>query len=462
MIDLANAADVAQPRIEVSGRPTDEELQLINQHANAPQTKDSVFVFQMEISNDLLDSFGTRMDPDTTLKNYADDFREGLSIQNSHNTDELPLARSFWADLERRGSAGDPRDPERTAVVAKVYIPRGINVTGVATDDLIRAIEAGVVRDASVHFDDSATYQCSICGGDMYERESSCVHVLGATYNGKRAQALIVDAHAVEGSLVYDASTPMAMIQKAERMAAAGKLDARQVDRLERLYRTRIRPRRASHHEETQMTTSLRLSEREHILLAQLRAKARAADALTSLDPDTASAVQEQLDQLAATHEEHGNTLQLLGGVIGKGMGLAGRRRGPFAPNPTIPSGADTPDVSKIHPVLDKVHEDLVSQHDAYGEAIKSLRSLFGMGAEFGPEYGLPKKPASINDMNPNAPLSDFHGDLSVFGADPAYPAVPSVPDNVLTAAHPDRARRYDWLDAFRTDPVPGHRVGEL
>lgn len=436
-----------------SGRPTDDELALINRQAQVPLAKGDVYVFGMEISNDLEDSYHTRMDPATTLPNYVQDFREGRSIQNSHKVEELPLARSFDASLEQRGKRGDPKDPARQAVVLKGYIPRGINLNGVASDDLIRGIETGVVRDGSVHFDDGARYVCDICGADMYERESSCPHLPGLTYGGKRAGATIVDGHALEASLVYDGSTPMAMIDKARRMAAAGLLEARQVDRLERILRTRINTPRVK---EEDMSTAT-----ENTLL---RIALRRGSSLDNLDPGTASAVQDQLQKLVASHAQHGSTLQTLGGIIGTGIGVYRSRAGggPFAPVPTVPTGKDVPPVAQVNPILKAVHENLVAEHNAHGEALKTLLSLVGVGPDFGLQTGTPDRPASIDDLNPKSPLSDFHGDLSVFGADPSYPAAPSVPTTVVDNGRPgvnplgDRSqRRMSKVDQFKTDGHP-------
>jgi len=443
---------VSEPRPH--GEPTDDELALINEQAQAPLSKSDAFVFRMEISNDLEDSYHTRMDPDTTLRNYVDDFREGRSIQNSHRTEELPLARTFDAALERRGREGDPKDPQRTAVVIKGYVPRGINLNGVASDDLIRGIETGVVRDGSVHFDDGARYVCGICGGDMYARESSCAHLPGLTYGGKRAGATIVGGHALEGSLVYDGSTPMAMIEKAQRMASHGLLDANQVARFEQLYRTRINSSHAQ--EETTMST-------EDTLL-RIAVDRRRGSPLDNLDPDTASAVQDQLQKLVASHAQHGSTLQTLGGIIGTGIGVYRGRAGagPFAPVPTVPTGKDVPPVAQVNPILKAVHENLVAEHDAHGEALKTLLSLVGVGPDFGLQTGTPDRPASINDMDPKSPLTDFHGDLSMYQADPTYPALSTVPAKVVDNGRPGvnplgRSRRMSNVDQFKTGGHPLH-----
>lgn len=241
----APAADVVnamQAAVRAYGEPTDDELALINRsHAATPQTQAGLFVFRMEISSDLVDSYWTRMDPATTLRNYVSDFRSGRAIQSNHKTNELPLGRSFDADLEERGQDGNPDDPKRTAAVLRAYIPRGVNLNGVSNDDLIRGIESGVIKDGSVHFDNDARYVCDVCGGDMFERNSACVHLPGMRYEGgQRATATIVNGRAIEASLVFDGSTPMAMVDKAQRMARAGKLSAREVHAVEQLYRARI------------------------------------------------------------------------------------------------------------------------------------------------------------------------------------------------------------------------------
>jgi hypothetical protein len=443
LTDTAQTQDATRPH----GEPTDDELALINRQAQVPLNRGDVYVFRMEISNDLRDSYHTRMDPETTLPNYVEDFREGRSIQNSHKVEELPLARSFDASLEQRGRDGDPRDPARTSAVLKGYIPRGVNLNGVASDDLIRGIETGVVRDGSVHFDDGARYVCDICGGDMYERESSCAHLPGLTYGGKRAGATIVDGHALEASLVYDGSTPMAMIEKAQRMASHGLLDANQVARFEQLYRTRINPSHAQ--EETTMST-------EDALL-RIAVHRRRGSPLDSLDPDTSSAVQDQLQKLVASHSQHGSTLQTLGGIIGTGIGVYRSRAGaagPFAPIPTVPTGKDVPPVSQVNPILAAVHANLVAEHAAHGEALKTLLSLVGVGPDFGLQTGTPDRPASIDDMNPSSPLEAFHEDLSIYSADPSYPAVPSVPSKVT--AHVG-GRRMGKADLFKTGGHPIH-----
>lgn len=230
----------AEPGAGPIGRPTDRDLDLINRQAIEPLGADEVFVFRNEISSDLLDSYFTRMDPDTTLPNFMHDFREGRSLQNSHNFRELPLGRSYDADLTRES------DPERTSVRVSTYILRGVATTGISVDDVIRQIRAGIVKDMSVRFT-GGEFICSICGLDMW-RDWDCPHWPGQEYTvgeeGKRTElctARIVNAHASEHSLVFDGATPMAMILKGQDLVERGVLSGRALQRFQQIYRCRMR-----------------------------------------------------------------------------------------------------------------------------------------------------------------------------------------------------------------------------
>jgi hypothetical protein len=171
--------------------------------------------------------------------------------------------------------------------------------------------------------------------------------------------------------------------------------------------------------------------------------------------------VQDQLQKLVASHAQHGSTLQTLGGIIGTGIGTYRSRAGagPFAP---VPTGSDVPPVSQVNPILKAVHENLVAEHNAHGAALKTLLSLVGVGPDFGPQTGTPDRPASIDDMNPMQ-LGDFHQDLSLYEADPRYPALSTVPAKVVDNGGPGvnplgrSSRRMSNADQFKTDGHPIH-----
>lgn len=380
---LASALQM-QAAIHPTGTPTDDELEIINRnHAVGVLGKGDVYVFRMEVSNDLEDKHHTSMDPATTLPNYVADFREGRSIQNSHNTDELPLGRSFDAWLERRS------DPDRTAAVLKGYVRCGITLGRVSSDDLIRGIDAGVVKDGSVHFDDRARHVCSICGGDMYERESTCAHLPGFVYGGRRAKALIVDGHAVEASLVFDGSTPKAMVDKAARMVAAGDLDARQVALVERRYRVRFN---APNTQEDYEMNRNRTGDGEARALARAIVQRQ----------DMASAVQLALDHMAAGRAGHEDLLDHLNTGIPGVMLPYGRADG----------SAQSIPLDVVRRFIDTALVKLQGPRESYENAERTLQNelALNMGSEGGLKSGLPDKLATIEDLGQGtSQLGDFH-----------------------------------------------------
>src|SRR6266851_4800655 len=86
-VALDEAINQIKAMVRPIGEPTDDELNVINnKHARTALSKDQVYVFESEISNDLRDSFHTVMDPDTTQRNYARDFKNGLALQANHET----------------------------------------------------------------------------------------------------------------------------------------------------------------------------------------------------------------------------------------------------------------------------------------------------------------------------------------------------------------------------------------
>jgi hypothetical protein len=123
--------------------------------------------------------------------------------------------------------------------VAGFYTIRGL----AETDDLIRRMKGGLVRDVSVGFH-GGEMRCDLCGQGFWE----CRHFPGLKYEEKKGDTVttqlatftIDDARLSEVSGVFDGSTPEAMILKAQRAAKAGELTAGQVLLLENQYRTRL------------------------------------------------------------------------------------------------------------------------------------------------------------------------------------------------------------------------------
>lgn len=200
------------------------------------------YFFDAEISSDVLDSYFTHMDA-STLRNFARDAAEGRALLDSHDGDKLGVGYSASGRFEEENGAG--------RAVATFYIVPGIHFGGkhsfASTDDFIRAIEGGVVRDVSVGFY-GGRWVCDLCRQPYFGHGSACQHVAGWEYeierDGKMSREIctvtIHDGELSEVSLVYDGATPGAMILKAEQEAAAGRLSPAMVRQLERQYRVKL------------------------------------------------------------------------------------------------------------------------------------------------------------------------------------------------------------------------------
>lgn len=237
-----------------AGAPTRESL-LAKAKARAvdPDFLDEnpPYFWMAEISSGRIDSYSTIMQ-DSTLKNFARDAEAGVSFQNSHNVRTLP----FGASLAGRFHNGRGDKPASTE--ADFYTVPGLRTNEVTTDDLIRGIKSGIIRDVSVGFHGGQTI-CSICSRDMDagfmdwlfgdgDSSNICMHYPGVTYelkdaNGKKTgeKALCVgrieNAGLAEVSAVYKGATPNASVQRARMASEAGKLPPEMARRLEESYR---------------------------------------------------------------------------------------------------------------------------------------------------------------------------------------------------------------------------------
>lgn len=202
------------------------------------------FFFSAEISNNRMDSYFTKM-ATSSLQNYANDAKAGISLLDSHNSRRLGVGKSLGARYEVDG------DVER--VIADFYTVRDIkfnDATYESTNDFINAIRAGIAQDVSIGFYGGEEI-CSICKVDMWDWEKGCRHYPGdeveikdldtGVVTGKETvYASVVNARLAEVSLVYDGSTPGAMILKAERAIAEGMMTVEKLQSLETRHRFKL------------------------------------------------------------------------------------------------------------------------------------------------------------------------------------------------------------------------------
>ncbi|BFI99911.1 MAG: hypothetical protein PME_23470 [Priestia megaterium] len=208
------------------------DLDAINRHTLEPVTADDIFTFSGVCSNDRLDSYFTRMDPVTTLRNYAADLNNGVSLLGNHNIYTAPFGRSYGGQLIQ-----DDTD-NANAVCGDWYILKGVKINGESTDDTIRAIKAGITRDMSVGFSDES-YRCGSCGRDLWDWE--CPHIPGLEdENSRMSFAWIENARLREVSTVYKGATPGAYIDKARAYVQQGELEENKIAKLEQRFQTRF------------------------------------------------------------------------------------------------------------------------------------------------------------------------------------------------------------------------------
>ncbi len=205
------------------------------------------FFFEAMISNDRLDSHFTRMSK-STLRNYAEDAKQGVAFMAAHNHNDLPFGSSLdakFTDARGRGAS------EGMRTTATFYTIRDLKQSGVDTNEWIKATRAAINRDVSVgfYFDENSDLVCDIDGFSYFSGD--CRHWLGMRYTveGKDGPPVLatgtVDAARLsEVSSVYDGSTPGAQIAtflKAQRAADAGRLMPNTARALEAMYGQRIK-----------------------------------------------------------------------------------------------------------------------------------------------------------------------------------------------------------------------------
>lgn len=226
--------------IRVSAEPIRDEdwedvMAKINRHTLEPLNQEDVFTFSGICSNDRLDAYFTRMDPETTLKNYVRDLQRGVPLQESHDIFKSPYGRSYDGELEA--------NEELTSVRGHWYLVKDLAINGMNTNDEIRAIKAGIKRDMSVGFGEEdgqrLMYRCSSCGKDIFDW--ACPHIPGLPDEDERMTfSWIVNGRLREVSTVYTGATPGAYIDKARAYVQQGELSRENILLLERAYSVRL------------------------------------------------------------------------------------------------------------------------------------------------------------------------------------------------------------------------------
>lgn len=232
-------------RREVAAGDVEKLREIAPDPALLDEEADQLFVWDVTASNNRLDWYYTRMSA-RTLENYAEDARAGVAFLDSHNSQRLPLGRSFDAMLRRaEGANPDFEGEDLIEAVMRFYTLDNHNPGGgsITTSDFVRGLRAGLIFDVSVGF--WGTQRCALCGQNYWSWD--CPHIGGLEYDSLNEEGEVIgrelawswidDGHVAEVSAVYDGATPGAIIEKAEREIAEGRLAPDAIRALEQRYR---------------------------------------------------------------------------------------------------------------------------------------------------------------------------------------------------------------------------------
>ena len=183
-------------------------------HDDLPEETEDKYYIRILASNSELDKHNSMMDPKTTLKNFEADAKAelGVALKDHHGT----YSRSFGY-----GRSVDAMLTDKNELLIDFFILKNMDYQKessfhfTSSEQLIRAIENGLVNQASVGFYDAREI-CNLCNLPIRrysywdwepEREGQCTHKMGKKYDvgdGKMETATytVFDARLKEISLV--------------------------------------------------------------------------------------------------------------------------------------------------------------------------------------------------------------------------------------------------------------------
>lgn len=220
-----------QMAVQTASGSVEQYMDRINQMSHVQLSAEDVFVYQGIISSDAMDSYYTKMDAETSLRNYANDLKAGTPLMTYHETSQSPIGRSFDSSI-------DVKEDGKTVVRGLFYIVRHTKINGENTDDLIRQIETGTLTEMSVGFGGiNLWYKSSYDGKDIFE---SRYYPGDKDENGNLVYYYIMDATLREVSLVYKGACPDAVVERIRNDLPNMEDAERQIQKYETRFNVRI------------------------------------------------------------------------------------------------------------------------------------------------------------------------------------------------------------------------------
>lgn len=220
-----------QMSVQAVGGDISNHLEKINRMAHVNLSADEIFVYQGVISSDAMDSYFTKMDAETTLRNYANDLVKGTPLMTYHETAQSPIGRSFDSEFT-------VNEEGKAIVRGLFYIVRNVAINGDNTDNIIRQIETGTLTEMSVGFGGmNLWYKSSYDGKDIFD---SRYYPGDKDENGNLVYYYIMDANLREVSLVYKGACPDAVIERIRNDLPEMEDAERQLEKYEQRFNVRI------------------------------------------------------------------------------------------------------------------------------------------------------------------------------------------------------------------------------
>ena len=158
-------------------KPNREQLEKINRFTRSELTEDDVYVFPNMMIDNAVTSYHTIVH-ENLLRKFSADVRRGVGLLLSHDSNKLPIGRSFDATLIEDWD--ETTGETLKSLYGDFYIALGRNTeSGMTTDDIANGIDTGTIFDTSIGFS-AKSMKCSICGEDV--RTWNCPHFPGRDY----------------------------------------------------------------------------------------------------------------------------------------------------------------------------------------------------------------------------------------------------------------------------------------
>ena len=158
-------------------KPNREQLEKINRFTRSELTEDDVYVFPNMMIDNAVTSYHTIVH-ENLLRKFSADVKRGVGLLLSHDSNKLPIGRSFDATLIEDWD--ETTGETLKSLYGDFYIALGRNTeSGMTTDDIANGIDTGTIFDTSIGFS-AKSMKCSICGEDV--RTWNCPHFPGRDY----------------------------------------------------------------------------------------------------------------------------------------------------------------------------------------------------------------------------------------------------------------------------------------